>query len=189
MYNENRQGNLISPINRNLAKEDDSVEYEVFNTSEKHKDNFYRDDIEEIIKEKQIDRKRFHEFSKINYVDILQKFFFSFSNIKNFPANPRSLAINRMHFQSELKEETIDCILRTGNWYEYMSTIKSAIPDNETKLFLILYDGWVYEGEINEMFSVLNEMYYLGDFYIVSSKFNWFISVSHIEENAVMYSR
>ncbi len=94
-----------------------------------------------------------------------------------------------MHFQSELKEETIDCILRTGNWHEYMSTIKSAIPDNETKLFLILYDGWVYEGEINEMFSVLNEMYYLGDFYIVSSKFNWFISVSHIEENAVMYSR
>ena len=68
----------LTKKNRNLAKEDDSVEYEVFNTSEKHKDNFYRDDIEEIIKEKQIDRKRFHEFSKINYVDILQKFFFLF---------------------------------------------------------------------------------------------------------------
>ena len=38
---------IVTNINRNLAKEDDSVEYEVFNTSEKHKDNFYRDDIEE----------------------------------------------------------------------------------------------------------------------------------------------
>ena len=70
-----------------------------------------------------------------------------------------------------------------------MSTIESAIPDSEKKLFLILSDGWLYEGEINEMFTVLNEMYYISDFYIISSKFNWFIAVSHIEENAVMYSR
>ena len=174
---------------KNLVKEDVSLENEVFNTSEKHKDNFYRDDIEEIIKEKQIDRNRFHEFSKINYVDILKKFFFSFSNIKNFPTNPRPLAINRMHFRSDLKKEAIDCILRTDNWCEYMSTIKSAITDNEKKLFLILSDGWVYEGEIKEMFIVLNEMWNINDFYIVSSKFNWFIPVSRIEENAVMYSR
>ena len=180
---------IIGSIARNSPKEDDSLEYEVFNTSEKHKDNCYRDDIEEIIKEKQIDRNSFHEFSKMNYVDILKKFFFSFSDTKNFPPDPRSLSINRMHFRSDLKKEGIDCILRTGNWCEYMSTIKSAIPDNEKKLFLILYDGWVYEGEINEMFTVLNEMYYIGDFYIVSSKFSWFIAVSHIEENAVMYSR
>ena len=174
---------------KNLVKEDVSLENEVLNTSEKHKDNFYRDDIEEIIKEKQIDRNRFHEFSKINYVDILKKFFFSFSNIKNFPTNPRPLAINRMHFRSDLKKEAIDCILRTDNWCEYMSTIKSAITDNEKKLFLILSDGWVYEGEIKEMFIVLNEMWNINDFYIVSSKFNWFIAVSRIEENAVMYSR
>ncbi|MCR4638492.1 MAG: hypothetical protein K5677_04605 [Ruminococcus sp.] len=176
-------------ISINSSKEDDSLEYEIFNTSETHKDNCYRDGIEEIIKEKQIDRNRFHEFSKLNYVDILKKFYFSFSDIKNFPANPRSLKINRMHFRSDLKEEGIDCILRTNNWCEYMSAIESAIPDNETKLFLILSDGWVYEGEIDEMFVVLNDMWYLGDFYIVSSKFNWFIAVSHIEENAIMYSR
>ncbi len=179
----------LTVISINSPEEDDSLEYEVFNTNEKHKHNCYRDDIEEIIKEKQIDRNRFHEFSKMNYVDILKKFFFSFSDIKNFPANPWSLAINRMHFRSDLKKEGIACSLRTKNWCEYMSMIKSAIPDNETKLFLIHYDGWVYEGEINEMFTVLNEMDYFGDLYIVSSKFNWVIAVSHIEENAVMYSR
>ena len=172
-----------------LQKEDDSLEFEVFNTIEKHKNNLYRDGIEEVIKEKQIDGNRFHEFSKINYVDILKKFYFSFSNIKNYPANPRSLEINRMHFRSDLKKEGIDCILRTDNWCEYMSTIKTAIPDNEKNLFLILSDGWVYEGEINEIFTVLNEIWYINDFYVVSSKFNWFIAVSHIEENAVMYSR
>ena len=94
-----------------------------------------------------------------------------------------------MHFHSDLKEEAIDCIFRTNNWVEYMCTIKSAIPDSEKNLFLILSDGWVYEGESTEMFTVLDEMWYIDDFYIVSSKFNWFIAVSHLTDNAVMYSR
>ena len=46
-------------INLNLAKEDDGLEYEVFNMSEKQKHNSYRADIEEIIKKKQVDRNRF----------------------------------------------------------------------------------------------------------------------------------
>lgn len=148
-----------------------------------------RDDIEEIIKEKCIDRSNFHEFSKINYVEILKKFYFSFSDIKNFPVDFETLAINRMHFRSDLKKDCIDCFFRTNDWCEYMNTIKSAIPDDEKKLFLILSDGWVYEGESNEMFSVLNEMERISDFYIVSSKFNWFIAVSYITDNAVMYNR
>ena len=58
-------------ISINSPEEDDSLEYEVFNTNEKHKHNCYRDDIEEIIKENQIYRNRFHYFSKINYVYII----------------------------------------------------------------------------------------------------------------------
>ena len=67
-----------------LQKEDDSLEFEAFNTIEKQKNNLYRDGIEEVIKEKQIDGNRFHEFSKINYVDILKKFYFSFSEHREY---------------------------------------------------------------------------------------------------------
>ena len=55
------------------------------------------------------------------------------------------------------------------------------------KLFLILCEGWVYEGEIDEMFTVLNEVTFIKDFYIVSSKFDWFIAVSDMEDTASIY--
>ena len=177
---------------RNVTKEDDSLKFDDLKAGVNNKGfrSLLRDDIEEIIKEKCIDRNNFHEFSKINYVEILKKFYFSFSDIKNFPVNFEPLEIHRMHFRSDLTKECIDCYFRTYDWCEYMNTIKSAIPDDEKKLFLILSDRWVYEGESNEMFSVLNEMErIITDFYIVSSKFNWFIAVSYITDNAVMYNR
>ena len=69
-----------------------------------------------------------------------------------------------------------------------MKTIKEAIPKNGQKLFLILCEGWVYEGEINEMFTVLNEVTFIKDFYIVSSKFDWFIAVSDMEDTASIFN-
>ncbi len=68
-----------------------------------------------------------------------------------------------------------------------MKTIKEAIPQNVQKLFLILCEGWVYEGEIDEMFTVLNEVTFIKDFYIVSSKFDWFIAESDMEDTASIY--
>lgn len=43
-----------------------------------------RDEIEEIIKEENIDRKKFHEFSKLRYQDIINKFYYSFCDHKIF---------------------------------------------------------------------------------------------------------
>lgn len=146
-----------------------------------------RDDIEEIIKDKDIDRTRFHEFSKRDFGKIIRKFYFTFSDIKNHPVSATSLYYNSMHFRSDLKHECIDCFFRTDDWCEYMKTIKDAIPNKEQKLFLILCEGWVYEGEIDEMFTILNEITYIQDFYVVSSKFDWFIAVSYIEDNAFIY--
>ena len=147
-----------------------------------------RDDIERIIQEQHIDRNRFHEFSKNKYPEIIKKFFFCFSDIKNYSfPSAISLAFNRMHFRSELRSECIDCFFRTYSWTEYMKTIKEAIPKNGQKLFLILCEGWVYEGEIDEMFTVLNEVTFIKDFYIVSSKFDWFIAVSDMEDTASIY--
>ena len=55
------------------------------------------------------------------------------------------------------------------------------------KLFLILSEGWVYEGHIDEMFNVLRNITYITDFYIVSNKFDWFIAVNDMEDYAAIY--
>lgn len=148
-----------------------------------------RDDIEQIIKKKNIDRNFFHEYSKIDFNKIIRKFYYTFSDIKNFPVKSEiSLLYNSMHFRSDLKQEHIDCFLRTDDWCTYMKSIKDMIPNKEQKLFLILCEGWVvYEGRCNEIFEVLNEVTYIKDFYIVSSRFDWFVAVSDMEDNSIFY--
>lgn len=161
-----------------MAKEDDrvykkSLRFEV------------RDDIEEIIKAENINRTHFHEFNKYNFKEIIRKFFFTFSDIKNHTASVISLS--SMHYRSDLKSDFIDCFFRTYDWCEYMKTIKNAVPDKQRKLFLILEEGWVYEGKLDEMFIILNEISCNTNFYIVSSKFDWFIAVSDMEDSAYIY--
>lgn len=146
-----------------------------------------RDDIEEIIKEEHIDRTRFHEFSKTNYEEIIKKFFYAFSDRKNYSASQISAPNHLMHFRPELQAEKIDTLFRTYNWSEYLKAIKNAVPDFEKKLFLILCEGWVYEGYIDEMINVLSNVTYIKDFYIVSNKFDWFIAVNDMEDYAAIY--
>jgi len=149
-----------------------------------------RDEIEEIIKEENIDRIRFHEFSKIRYMDIIRKFYFTFCDKRNYVPTSKSDFLNSIHFRDSLKSYNIDCFFRTYDWIQYLKTIKEEIPDNKEKLYLILEQGWVYEGYPDTVFSVLNETdCWLSNFYILSSKFEWFISVSDIEDNAIMYKR
>lgn len=45
----------------------------------------------------------------------------------------------------------------------------------------------VYESEIDEMVTVLNGVTFMKDFYIVSSKFGWFIAVNDMEDTASIY--
>lgn len=143
-----------------------------------------RDEVEEIIKDNNIDRTLFHEYSKSGYAAIIRKFYFTFSDIKNFSV---ASSFDSLHFRSDLKYEYIDCFFRTYDWSEYMKTIKEAVPDKERKMFLILREGWVYEGKINEIFTVLNDYASINDFYIVSSKFGWFIKADDMEDYACIY--
>lgn len=147
-----------------------------------------RDDIEDIMKTENIDRSKFHEYSKTGYLDIIRKFYFTFCDIVNYPVKTRiSLTYNDLHFRADLSEEIIDCFFRTDEWSEYMDTIKAAIPENTVKLFLILSEGWVYEGEVGEVFEVLRMTPHIRDFYIISPKYDWFIAASYIEDNATMF--
>lgn len=157
-----------------------------------HKPHRYyiRDEIEEIIKEENIDRTRFHEFSKFGYKDIIRKFYYNFADYKNFTPSRIHLDYTFMHIRDNLELHCIDCFFRTNNWVEYMETVKAEISYITEKMYLILEQGWVYEGYVKEIFDVLIETDGgLTDWYIVSSKFDWFIAAGNIEDNIVMYRK
>ncbi|MBO5104832.1 MAG: hypothetical protein J6B74_07220 [Ruminococcus sp.] len=165
-------------------------EQEIATLHEKRKKTLWiRDEIEDIVKKENIDRNRFHEFSKSGYIDIIRKFYFVFSDRKNYTPSLIYLSLCYMHFRENLEQYYIDCFFRTYDWTEYMMTIKNVVPDKNLKLFLITDEGWVYEGYADEIFQIMNNTSCNYDFYIVSSKFDWFIAVSDIEDNATMYRK
>lgn len=150
--------------------------------------NLVRDEIEHIIKEKAIDRSKFCEFPKLKYEEILEKFYFTFCDYKNFTPCEISFERRGLHFRGNLEIYCISGILQSENWSDYLGKIESEIT-NQGKLFLIL-SGWVYEGYAKEIISVLCETEEWADcFYIVSPKFDWFIVHDYIDECAVLYRK
>lgn len=59
----------------------------------------------------------------------------------------------------------------------YFDRVGELIPreDRDKKLFLILSQGWVYEGHAEEILLVLSELSCLEDAYILSAKYKWVI--------------
>ena len=97
-----------------------------------------RAEIEEIIKEKSIDRKRFYEYSKTNYQKIINRFYYAFVDYKKYPKV--ELSYCWLHFRQELKE--IDCVSETIGWEGMLAKIKERLSyDWNKKVYLILSDG------------------------------------------------
>jgi len=133
-----------------------------------------RDEMEAIIKEKNIDRSRFHEYSKSNYYEVIKAFYYTFVDYENHPEI--SLAYCWLHFREKLRKTELANEL-SDDWPLLLKKIKIWVSNSKDKEFyLILSQGWVYEGYIDEIISVLNETDgLLEDFYIVSPKYEWFI--------------
>lgn len=133
-----------------------------------------RDEIEEIIKEKNIDRSRFYEYSKFNYYEVIKGFYYAFVDYERYPEV--SLSYCWLHFREELKKSESLSELNY-EWPLLLKKIKTWILNSsDKKFYLILSQGWVYEGYIDEIISVLNEIDgLLEDFFIVSPKYDWFI--------------
>ena len=76
-----------------------------------------------------------------------------------------------------------------GNWNTFLQHVNNLVEQNDNrKLYMILSQGWVYEGYKKEIFDVLSETdYLLEDFYIVSPDFDWTISYCDDGETAVLY--
>lgn len=165
--------------------------YITFGAEKKNAAIILRDEIEKIIKEEQIDRNRFHEYSKFNYGDILKKFYYSFTDYSHFATSEVTLARKRLHIRSSLNCFSIASTYTADNWLEYINLIKAALPlkANE-KIFLILTTGFVYEGYTQEMFQVLQKMGdRMDDFFIVSTKFDWFVAHDYIDGCTFMYQK
>ena len=136
-----------------------------------------RIEIEEIVKEKNIDRNRFYEYSKNKYLQVINRFYYSFVEHKN--ANHKECSQVRLsylwlNFRNELNK--IYHEYASSDWDTSLFKIKEFLEyDWNKKLFLILSDGWVYEGYIEEILSVLAETDGLiEDFYIVTPKYDKF---------------
>ncbi len=91
-----------------------------------------RAEIEEIIKEKSIDRKRFYEYSKTNYQKIINRFYYTFVDYKKYPKV--ELSYCWLHFRQELKE--IDCVSETIGWEGMLAKIKERLSYDWNKRFI-----------------------------------------------------
>ena len=144
-----------------------------------------RDEIEEIIKEENIDKKRFGEYSKFKYEDVIKRFYYTYMDYEKYPKI--ELAYCWLHFRDSLQKENNICV--DGDWKQFLHRVGELIEGKEdTKLYMILSQGWVYEGYLKEILDVLGETDgLLEDFYIVSQDFDWMIAYCDDGECAALY--
>ena len=144
-----------------------------------------RDEIEEIIKEENIDRKRFGEYSKFKYEDVIKRFYYTYMDYEKYPKT--ELAYCWLHFRDSIQKE--DNIYVDGDWKQFLHRVGALIEGKEdTKLYMILSQGWVYEGYLKEILDVLGETDgLLEDFYLVSPEFEWMIAYCDDGECAALY--
>ena len=132
-----------------------------------------RDEAEKVSRDKGIPPERFSEFAKSGWKDIITKFCYTFLDMKKQRGS--SLAYSWLNFREGLAHsEAVRC---GADEFAYFARVRELIPeeDRDKKLFLILSQGWVYEGYAEEIFSLLPELFYLEDAYILSPKFRWVI--------------
>lgn len=146
-----------------------------------------RAEIEEIIKEKSIDRKLFYEYPKTKYQNIINRFYYAFVDYEKY--QKIELSYCWLHFRQELKET--GCVSEAVGWGCMLEKIKECMSyDWNKKLYFILSEGWVYEGYIDNIIDVLNEVDgWLDDFYIVTPQFDRFAAYSDDGQCLIFYEK
>lgn len=145
-----------------------------------------RDEIEEIMKEEKIDRTRFCEYAKTEYQKVINEFYYSFADYTKFPTV--ELAYVWLHFREDLIKSHM-IYEKDYTWNGFLKEIRNLIASTgEEKCYMIVSEGWVYEGYPEEICRVLGETDgLLEDFYIVSKRYNWTFAYCSDGLCAVMY--
>lgn len=148
-----------------------------------------RDEIEENVKTLGIDRSRFHEYSKTGYQKVIDHFYYAFVDHKGI--KKPDLKYCWLNFRKDLKQ-TAHITAGSGiSWDDMIHGVKDNMRYDWTKkLFLILDDGWVYEGYIDEMISVMNNTEGMtGDFYFVTPQYDRFAAYCEDGDCMVYYEK
>ena len=113
-----------------------------------------RNEIETIIKTRHIDRTKFYETSKNNYEKVIRKLYYSFCNYQKYPTI--QLAYLWTRFRESLNQSN-PISTNWKDWDEYINKIDILIPEKDPAVsyYLIVDGGWVYEGRLLEIKTVL----------------------------------
>lgn len=145
-----------------------------------------RAEIEEIIKEKSVDRKQFFECSKTKYQRIINEFYYAFADYKKYPKVEMSYCW--LHFRQDLK--VMDRVSEMIGWKRMLAKIKEQLSYDWNKKIYLILDGWVYEGYIDSVIDVLSEVdELLEEFYIVTPQFDKFAAYSDDGQCLVFYEK
>lgn len=132
-----------------------------------------RNEIEELIKNNSIDRDGFSEYSKQQYEKVITRFYYAFiEHDDDCPDYMKPLNYLWLHVRKSL--DLVYCDNRINGWEQSISAIKKYFAQKQNKkMFLLLSDGWVYKGFIDEILFVLRETGFNMDaFYIFSHEYD-----------------
>ena len=78
------------------------------------------------------------------------------------------------------------------DWQSWLAELPDIIPPLNNSVYVLFEDRknhepkyWLYESVLSELILVLYEINGLNDFYIISKKYDWLISIDH--ENVISY--
>lgn len=145
-----------------------------------------RDEIENIVKEKNIDRQTFHEAAKNLYEKVQRKVYYTFCDYQKYPA-VQIVPYLWTRFRTDLNSSEL-IITNWDDWDDYIGKIDTLLPDKTNPLtfyYLIVDGGWVYEGTLAAIKTVLHDYpCYMEDFYLFPKDFGWIIM--HCDDGASM---
>ena len=83
----------------------------------------------------------------------------------------------------------LNCVsVAMKDWSAWMAKLPNIIPSPKNPLYVLFEDRksnepkyWLYEAVLSVLTVAMNESYLLCDFYIVSKKYDWLISICHEE--------
>ena len=155
----------------------------------KRKPFLLRNEIEQSVKALGIDRTRFYEYSKQRYETVLSRFYQEMFEL------PRRQMQYEFYPWTHIRKkwQRVDCVgllQHDGDWASYLEKVHKMLPcPDDCKIYLITAEDFVYEGYPPEIISVLSETdSMLFDFYLVSTKFDWFLVYCDDGDCAVLYN-
>lgn len=130
-----------------------------------------RAEIEGLVKARGLDRGRFSEYPKTGYSAVIRRFYYAFADHVRYP----KVSLDRCWLKLREGLKGLGQVSELDlDWAGFLRALWALTPwREEERLYLLLSEGWVYEGCGREVFTVLWELDGVWeDFYVVSKGFD-----------------